>query len=235
MVALTHKPTPGRLIAPYGWRAVLPTPTSPRIHYGEDWGWHETTTDPIYAAAPGVVVAYADAGAYGRRMIVRHDDGSEAWYCHTSSAVAEIGDRVKAGDVIARIGATGNTTAPHRHMEIRVDGAAVDPGPLWDLSAPAGGLDETPIPTEEEHMKCYMVQSTNPATNETSFAIHVPGTPYWDEFTASGAYATERAKQYETGDAARITWSHFVAMRAETDAMKPRDRIEVRAVGDTDE
>lgn len=149
MTTLTANPTAGRMIQGFGPRPK-PTPSSPRIHYGQDWGWKDTTTDPIFAAAGGIVASYEDVGAYGRRLVVVHDDGSEAWYCHTSERVVSIGARVRAGQTIARIGMTGNTTGPHLHFELRIDGVAVDPAPYFAGSSTAGE-DSTPIrPTSKE-------------------------------------------------------------------------------------
>lgn len=153
MPTLTCKPTAGRLVQAFGPRP-RPTPTSPAFHYGQDWGWTWTTTDPIFAAAGGVVVSYEYVGAYGRRLVVRHDDGSEAWYCHTTRAHVSVGQRVEAGQHIADIGVTGNTVGPHLHFEIRVNGVAVDPAPLFHLTGPAG------LPTEEiEPMPEYLTHT----------------------------------------------------------------------------
>jgi hypothetical protein len=145
---LTAAPTAGRMIQGFGPRPK-PTPTSPAIHYGQDWGWSETRTDPIYAAAPGKVIAYTMFGAYGRRMVVEHETGVQTWYCHTSSASVPVGAPVKAGQEIARIGMTGNTTGPHLHFEVRIGGVAVDPAPYFDLSGTAGDGGLIPIPEPE--------------------------------------------------------------------------------------
>lgn len=169
MVTLTHRPTPGRLVQPFGPRPK-PTPTSPAFHYGQDWGWLLTTTDPIYAAAGGTVAAYGDAGAYGRRLVITHDDGSAAWYCHTTRAHVPVGARVAAGDHIADIGMTGNVTGPHLHFEVRVKGAAVDPGPLFRLDA-APAAEELDRITEGIH---EMSQSIMRAPNDVIVLV-APG------------------------------------------------------------
>jgi murein DD-endopeptidase MepM/ murein hydrolase activator NlpD len=54
----------------------------------------------------------------------------QSWYAHQSAQQVQVGDRVRAGQVIGRIGATGNTTGPHLHLEIRLGGTPVDPQ-IW--------------------------------------------------------------------------------------------------------
>lgn len=219
MVTFTAHPTSGRMIEGFGPREK-PTPTSPAIHYGQDWGWRDTTTDPIFAAAPGLVTAYADSGAYGRRMIVTHADGTAAWYCHTSRAVAALGERVQAGQEIARIGTTGNTTAPHLHFEYRVRGVAVDPAPHFDTAATAGG-DRTPItePEAEENddMKTIQIHYTN-ARGELVRALVTPGTAYfmpWNEGNASDiANALAKPAALDTGSSIPVTESVYASFRA---------------------
>jgi murein DD-endopeptidase MepM/ murein hydrolase activator NlpD len=98
-------------------------------HFGESsklWAHRHTGQDfaapvgtPVRAASIGVVVSAGPAGAYGNRLVIRHAGGIETWYCHLSSISARIGERVTAGDVVAKVGATGNTTGPHLHFEVR--------------------------------------------------------------------------------------------------------------------
>ncbi len=65
--------------------------------------------------------------AYGNMVIVTAKDGTETWYCHLSTAKIRSGP-VKAGDVIAYSGNSGNSTGPHLHFEVRPGGAtAIDP------------------------------------------------------------------------------------------------------------
>ena len=68
------------------------------------------------------------AGAYGNRTVMTLEDGTELWYCHQSAFGVEPGDQVVGGQPIGLVGATGNTTGPHLHLEVRPGGGdAVDP------------------------------------------------------------------------------------------------------------
>lgn len=145
MAFLTHRPAAGNMLQGFGPRPK-PTPTSPAIHYGQDYGWGGG--DNIYAARDGVVIDYYYSGAYGNRLRIAHGNGVETWYCHTSRAITfKKGQAVKGGQHVAVMGATGNVTAKHLHFELRINGSAVNPAPYFSgTSAPAGGT-ATPINT----------------------------------------------------------------------------------------
>jgi murein DD-endopeptidase MepM/ murein hydrolase activator NlpD len=84
----------------------------------------------IGSVMAGEVISAEFAGAYGRRVEVRHDDGTVTWYCHMSEFTVSVGDRVAAGDQVGSVGVTGNTTGPHLHFEVHPDGGdPVDPYP----------------------------------------------------------------------------------------------------------
>ncbi len=81
----------------------------------------------VGAVAPGTIVESGWDGAYGNRLSVRHLDGTETWYCHLSGFVRTSGT-VAAGEIIGRVGGTGNATGPHLHLEVHPGGGApVDP------------------------------------------------------------------------------------------------------------
>lgn len=97
------------------------------FHTGQDfaapWG------TPVHAIGAGVIVFAGWDGPYGNKLVIRHPDGTESWYCHLSSFVHTSGS-VSVGELIARVGATGNATGPHLHLEIHPGGGpAVDPLP----------------------------------------------------------------------------------------------------------
>ena len=98
-----------------------------RTHKGTDIGANEGT--PIYAAASGSVVVsqYGYNGGYGNYVIISHGNGIQTLYGHCSELVAVEGQSVSQGELIAYVGSTGDSTGPHLHLEIRVDGVAQDP------------------------------------------------------------------------------------------------------------
>ncbi|MGW0771210.1 M23 family metallopeptidase [Streptomyces sp. NPDC002676] len=83
----------------------------------------------IKAVHSGTVTQAGWAGAYGYRTVLTLDDGTELWFCHQSSINVSVGQKVNTGDVIGRIGATGNVTGPHLHLEVHPGGqpTAIDP------------------------------------------------------------------------------------------------------------
>ncbi|MFI8518315.1 M23 family metallopeptidase [Streptomyces sp. NPDC085481] len=106
------------------------------LHTGIDFPVQYGT--PVMAATDGTVRTQWNS-AYGNMAIVTTADGTETWYCHLSSTKIRSG-KVKAGEVIAYSGNSGNSTGPHLHFEVRPNGgAAIDPLP-WLRSH---GLDPT--------------------------------------------------------------------------------------------
>ncbi|MDT7934188.1 MAG: M23 family metallopeptidase [Sphingomonadaceae bacterium] len=84
---------------------------------------------PILAAADGVIVRAGWANGYGNMIEVDHGRGMTTRYGHLSRIQVKLGDRVRGGDQIGKLGSTGRSTGPHLHYEVRVDGNAVDPMP----------------------------------------------------------------------------------------------------------
>ena len=82
---------------------------------------------PIKVIADGKVTFAAQSGSYGYLVKVDHGNGVETWYAHTSKMYVTVGKEVKAGDVIAAVGSTGNSTGPHLHLEVRINGEHVNP------------------------------------------------------------------------------------------------------------
>ena len=116
-------PTEGTLTSDFGSR-LSPTTGQPGFHYGLDIVADEGVV--IGAFADGTVREIGESD-YGNYLIVDHDDGFSTLYAHCSSISAAVGDEVKCGEEIARVGQTGNATGPHLHLEIWKDGAALDP------------------------------------------------------------------------------------------------------------
>lgn len=97
-------------------------------------GWHGgidfpvSTGSNVYAAGSGTViyVAYLNY-SYGFHIIIDHDDGLSTLYAHNSQILVSQGQKVSRGQVIAKSGSTGNSTGPHCHFEVRVNGNQVNP------------------------------------------------------------------------------------------------------------
>jgi murein DD-endopeptidase MepM/ murein hydrolase activator NlpD len=83
----------------------------------------------IKAVHSGTITEAGWAGSYGYRTILTLDDGTELWFCHQSSISVSVGQKVGTGDVIGRVGATGNVTGAHLHLEVHPNGSAdgIDP------------------------------------------------------------------------------------------------------------
>ena len=95
-------------------------------HTGLDFAAPSGT--PIRAVANGVVTSVGYDGSYGNKTVITLDDGTELWFCHQTSYTVGVGDEVRAGELIGYIGATGNVTGPHLHLEVRPGGGdPVDP------------------------------------------------------------------------------------------------------------
>jgi murein DD-endopeptidase MepM/ murein hydrolase activator NlpD len=111
-------PVLGTLTSAYGMRRGRP-------HDGIDIG--APTGTPIQAAEAGKVVFSDKLGAYGKLVVIKHLGSWATVYAHNDVNLVEEGDFVEKGDLIARVGRTGNATAPHLHFEIRRSNRARDP------------------------------------------------------------------------------------------------------------
>lgn len=114
--------------SPYGYR-IHPIYGTRKLHSGMDFP--VGTGSPIYAAADGTVIMASWYGGYGNCVIIDHGGGMTTLYAHNSSLNVSNGQRVKRGDVIARAGSTGNSTGPHCHFEVRINGSTTDPAPYF--------------------------------------------------------------------------------------------------------
>ena len=84
----------------------------------------------IYATADGTVGRSEWAGGYGNLVEIDHGKGIQTRYGHLSTSLVRAGQRVKRGDLIARMGSTGRSTGSHLHYEVRIDGKPVNPVPF---------------------------------------------------------------------------------------------------------
>ena len=125
---LTRRPLQGggRLASRFGNR-VHPIFKSRRMHTGVDLA--SKTGTPIYASGDGVVEKAQWVSGYGKYVEIKHVNGFETGYGHQSRIADGIkpGVRVRQGQIIGYVGSTGNSTGPHLHFEIKVNGRFVDP------------------------------------------------------------------------------------------------------------
>ena len=97
-------------------------------HTGLDFA--APTGTPLKAIHSGTVTEAGWSGSYGYRTILTLDDGTELWFAHQSSINVSVGQKVGTNDVIGRVGATGNVTGAHLHLEVHTsssDSAGIDP------------------------------------------------------------------------------------------------------------
>lgn len=109
----------------FGWRDDPMNPGNPDFHKGTDIAIPEGT--PVHAAGDGTVAASNFSSSAGNMIIINHADGVVTKYFHNSQLLVSVGDKVKAGQVIAYSGNTGNSTGPHLHFEFWVNGKVMDP------------------------------------------------------------------------------------------------------------
>lgn len=116
---------------------VMPTKGVFTSGFGYRWGALHAGVDlagpigtPIYAVSDGVVIDAGPTAGYGAWVKLRHADGTVTLYGHVNTWTVQIGQRVMAGDQIATIGNRGNSTGPHLHFEVLVNGTNhIDPAP----------------------------------------------------------------------------------------------------------
>jgi murein DD-endopeptidase MepM/ murein hydrolase activator NlpD len=108
----------------FGMR-IDPFIRAPAMHTGLDF--RGDTGDPVRATADGTVTVAGWNGGYGQMIEIDHGSGMTTRYGHLSAIGVKVGQTVRAGAIIGKIGTTGRSTGPHLHYETRFDGDAVDP------------------------------------------------------------------------------------------------------------
>lgn len=86
-----------------------------------------STGTPIQAAASGTVTYSGYKGSYGNMIVITHENGVQTYYGHCSKLYVSAGTVVTQGQTIAAVGSTGNSTGPHLHLEVRINGVAYNP------------------------------------------------------------------------------------------------------------
>lgn len=103
-----------------------------RWHHGTDL--QLKTGDPVFNTFDGIVrMKSYDRNGYGYYVLVRHRNGLETLYGHLSKIIVEIGQEVRAGEILGLGGSTGRSTGPHLHFEIRYQGLSINPTEIFDF------------------------------------------------------------------------------------------------------
>lgn len=118
------KPVDGWITSAYGHR-ISPFSGKRAMHYGVDIA--ARVGSPIYAPADGVVIFAGSKSGFGRFLMIAHDHGIVTKYGHNSELLVTMGEKIQRGDPIAAVGSTGQSTGPHLHYEIWVNGQPQDP------------------------------------------------------------------------------------------------------------
>ena len=116
------------ITSPYGYRNFR----GRKFHGGIDIAGPGAYGRTIVAAASGRVVSAGWGGAYGNRVIIDHGGGMSTLYAHMAngSICVRAGQYVSGGSAIGKLGSTGNSTGPHLHFEVRINGSKVNPAPF---------------------------------------------------------------------------------------------------------
>jgi murein DD-endopeptidase MepM/ murein hydrolase activator NlpD len=120
-IKLSVLPVSGQISSRFGVSSSIRSST----HTGLDIACSQGT--PVKAVADGTVTFAEYKGSYGNLVKISHGNGVETWYAHNSAIKVKVGQEVKAGDIVSAVGSTGNSTGPHLHLEIRINGTAVNP------------------------------------------------------------------------------------------------------------
>lgn len=121
-------PLPGSytITSPFGNR-LHPVLKVYKLHTGVDIAGNSCNGKPVVAAADGTVIVAKYNTAYGNYVVIDHGGGVTTLYAHSSKLEVKVGQQVKAGQEIMKVGTTGYSTGPHLHFEVRINGNYVDP------------------------------------------------------------------------------------------------------------
>lgn len=115
------RPVNGILSSRFGERSRIRS----SVHTGLDIATASGT--PVAAAASGTVTFSGWKGSYGNLLVITHENGVQTYYGHCSALYVSAGAQVSQGQTVAAVGSTGNSTGPHLHLEVRVNGVAYNP------------------------------------------------------------------------------------------------------------
>jgi murein DD-endopeptidase MepM/ murein hydrolase activator NlpD len=133
-----RKPMTGELDSTSGFgMRTDPFLRAPAMHTGLDI--RADTGEPARATAAGTVTIAGWNGGYGKMVEVDHGNGFATRYAHLSAIDVEVGQTIRIGQIVGRVGTTGRSTGPHLHYETRVDGDPVDPQKFLRAGVRLGG------------------------------------------------------------------------------------------------
>ena len=115
------RPVSGIISSRFGARSSIRS----SAHTGLDIA--TSTGTPVLAAASGTVTFSGRKGSYGNLLVITHSNGVQTYYGHCSKLYVSAGTTVTQGQTVAAVGSTGNSTGPHLHFEVRVNGVAYNP------------------------------------------------------------------------------------------------------------
>ena len=115
------RPVSGTITSRFGAKSSIRSST----HTGLDIAASSGT--PYSAAASGTVTFAGYKGSYGNLIVITHSNGVQTYYGHSSKIYVKVGQSVSQGQTIGAVGSTGNSTGPHLHLEVRVNGVAYNP------------------------------------------------------------------------------------------------------------
>lgn len=121
---LPVKPVEGRVTSAYGFRKN-PVTGKYTFHTGMDIAAAKST--PIKACFAGSVEEAGNNETYGNYVLIDHGNGIKTFYADCEEITAKLGDKVKAGDIVAKVGSTGISTGYHLHFEIRINSKNCNP------------------------------------------------------------------------------------------------------------
>jgi murein DD-endopeptidase MepM/ murein hydrolase activator NlpD len=133
-----RKPMSGEMESTSGFgMRTDPFIRAPAMHTGLDF--RAETGEAARATAAGTVTIAGWNGGYGKMVEIDHGNGFATRYAHLSAIDVEVGQSIRIGQVVGRVGSTGRSTGPHLHYETRVDGDAVDPQKFLRAGVRLGG------------------------------------------------------------------------------------------------